>query len=61
MKQIFPADLQLTIKLNSSVVHIFKERVIERKEIVTVTEIYQEFLKELALKRDENSGYPLQN
>ena len=37
----------------SSVAQIFKERVIERNKIVPLTEV-QEFLKELALKREKN-------
>ena len=41
----------------SSVVQILKERVIERKEIVPLTEIHRVFLKALAFKGEENLGY----
>ena len=44
----------------SYVVQILKERVIKRKEIVPLTEIHREFLKELVLKGEENSGYRIQ-
>ena len=36
---------------------MLNERIIERKEIVPLTKIQWEFLKELALKGEENSGY----
>ena len=41
----------------SSVVQILKERVIERKEIIPLTEIHRVFLKALALNGEENLGY----
>ena len=34
---------------------------IKRKEIPPFTEIYQEFLKELPLKGEDNSGYQTKN